>query len=237
MNPVTIRTGNPELLPEYVDSYELTFQKGLGKSFISLEGYYRLTHDAMTRVTKIQEDGTRILTMENLNEEHAMGAELMLNFLVNKWFNFNLSGNLYRYNLIGTVSDSDVAASSTNYDSRANINFRVTPTTRLQIQGFYQGPSVTAQGRREDFLMTSAAVRQDFWKEKLSATLQVQDIFGTASFNHTSEGIGFYDLISMQRESQVVRLTLGFRINNYKKQNGSRPESSESGNGMEETGY
>ena len=237
MNPVTVRMGNPELLPEYVDSYEMTFQKGLGKSFISLEGYYRLTHDAMTRVTKIKDDGTRILTMENLNEEHALGAELMLNFLVNKWFNFNISGNLYRYELNGTISDSDVMTSSTNYDSRANINFSITPNTRLQIQGFYQGPSVTAQGRREDFLMTSAAVRQDFWKEKLTATLQIQDIFGTASFNFTNEGPGFYDSISMQRESQVVRLTLGFRINNYKKQNGSRPESGESGNGMEETGY
>jgi outer membrane receptor protein involved in Fe transport len=238
MNPITMRMGNPNLLPEYVDSYELTFQKGLGKSFISLEGYYRLTHDAMTRVTKFQEDGTRLLTMENLNEEHAMGAELMLNFLVNKWFNFNISGNLYNFKLIGTISETDVATSSTNYDSRCNLNFRITPTTRLQVQGFYQGPSVTAQGSREDFLMTSAAIKQDFFKEKLSATLQIQDIFGTGSFNFTNEGPNFYDSINMKRESQVVRLTLGFRINNYKKQNVTRDEGSENGNGMDqEIGY
>jgi len=232
MDPNTSRVGNPELLPEYVDSYELTYQKGLGKSFISLESYYRLTHDAMTRVTELQDDGTRLLTTKNLNEEHAMGAELMLNFLVNKWFNFNVSGNLYRYKLNGNVSDADVSTSSTNYDSRFNANFRITPTTKFQLQGFYQGPSVTAQGKREDFMMTSAAVKQDFFKEKLSATLQIQDIFGTASFNFTNEGQSFYDSINMKRESQVVMLTLSFRINNYKKQNGERDMGNEGENGM-----
>jgi len=238
MNPITIRMGNPDLLPEYVDSYELTYQKGLGKSFISLEGYYRLTHDAMTRVTNVLEDGQRVLTMENLNEEHAMGAELMFNFLVNKWFNFNVSGNLYRYKLVGTISDADVANSSTNYDSRCNLNFRITPTTRLQVQGFYQGPSVTAQGQREDFLMTSAAIKQDFFKEKLSATLQIQDIFHTGSFSFINEGPNYHDSINMKRESQVVRLTLGFRINNYKKQNGAGEEDPGNGNGMDqEIGY
>jgi len=192
----------------------------------------------MTRVTEFQEDGTRLLTMENLNQEHAMGAEMMFNFLINKWFNFNVSGNLYRYKLIGIISEADVANSSTNYDSRFNLNFRITPTTRLQLQGFYQGPSVTAQGRREDFLMTSAAVKQDFFKEKLSATLQIQDIFGTASFSYINEGPNYYDSINMKRESQVIRLTLGIRINNYKKQNGGRDEGSENGNSMDqEIGY
>lgn len=234
MNPNTVRIGNPDLLPEYVDSYELIYQKGLGKSFISLEGYYRLTHDAMTRITDFQEDGTRVLTTENLNEEHAMGTELMLNFQIIKWFNFNLSGNVYRYRLIGFISEADVASSSTNYDSRCNLNFRITPSTRLQVQGFYQGPSVTAQGRREDFLMTSAALKQDFFEEKLSATLQIQDIFGTGSFNFINEGPGFYDDVNRRRESQVVRLTLSFRINNYKKQNGGGEQGSDNGNGMDQ---
>jgi len=229
MNPNTIRIGNPDLLPEYVDSYELAYQKGLGKSFISLEGYYRLTHEAMTRISEVMDDGTRVLSTKNLNEEHAMGAELMTNFIVNKWFSFNLSGNIYRYKLIGTVSDSDVNTSSTNYDSRLNANFRITPTTKFQLQGFYQGPSVTAQGRRADFLRTSAALRQDLFKNKLTATLQLQDIFGTSTFNFTNEGANYYDSIHMKRESQVVMLTLSFRINNYKKQNGQHDMNNNNG--------
>jgi len=86
--------------------------------------------------------------------------------------------------------------------------------------------------------MTSAAIKQDFFKEKFSATLQIQDIFGTSNFNFVNEGPGFYDTICRTRESQIVRLTLAFRINNYKKQNGSRGEGLDNGNGMDqEIGY
>jgi hypothetical protein len=167
--------------------------------------------------------------MENLNQEHATGAELMINFLVFKWFNFNASANYYHYSLEGNLSEDAVSASSNNYDARINTNFRITPSTRLQIQGFYQGPSVSAQGKRDDFLMTSAALRQDLFGEKLSATLQISDIFGTGSFKFVSEGNQFYDEYNFRRESQVVRLALSFRINNYKKRNGSNGQDNGGG--------
>jgi outer membrane receptor protein involved in Fe transport len=216
MDPNTIRIGNPKLLPEYVDSYELSFQKGLGKSFISLEGYYRLTHDAMTRITHVQDDGTRVFTMDNLNKQYAGGAELMFNIQLTKWFNFNASTNVYLFRLEGNLSDNTVAAKSTNSDFRFNGNFKLTPSTRFQIQGFYQGPSVTAQGTRKEFFMTSASVKQDFMKQRLSATLQFRDIFNSGKFQFISEGSNFRDEFKFSREGQIVRLTLSFRINNYK---------------------
>lgn len=233
MDPNNLRMGNPELEPEYINSFEVSYQKGIGKSsFISLEGYHRATHNSITRVMTLQDDGTRLHTMENLNREYSSGAELMVNLLVTKWFNLNTSANYYHYLLEGDISNEDVAATSNNFDARLNANFRITPTTRLQVQGFYQGPSVTAQGRRQDFLMTSAAIRQDLFKEKLSATLQIQDIFGTGSFAFVSEGQQFYDEFNFRRESQVVRLALSFRINNYKKNNGRNGDGQGEGGDM-----
>jgi len=41
--------GNPDLLPEDIDSYELNYQKRFTKDFISLEGYYRVTHNKIER--------------------------------------------------------------------------------------------------------------------------------------------------------------------------------------------
>ena len=237
MDPNTLRMGNPELSPEYTDSYEMSYQREFNKGALNFEGYYRLTHDAMTRVTKFTDDGLRLLTVENLNEEHAMGTEVMFNFMVNKWFNFNISGNIYRFRLNGNVSETEVARASTNFDSRLNANFKLATNTRFQLQAFYQGPSTTAQGRREDFLMTSAAIKQDFLKDKFSATLQINDIFGTASFNFINEGATFSDSINMRRESQVVMLSLSYRINNYKKQNGERNGNNENSGGMEQQDY
>ena len=226
-DPNTLRQGNPRLLPEYVDSYEINYQKGLGKSFISLESYYRLTHNGITRVTQVQNDGKRLLTVQNLNREQATGLELMLNFQFTRWFNLNASGNLYQFKLSGVVADTTVSARSTNSNFRFNGSFKITPTTRFQVQGFFQGPSVTAQGERKQFFMTSASVRQDFWHQKLTATLQIRDIFRTAKFQFIAQGADFRDEFKYYHEPQVVMLTLSYRINNYKTKN---RQDSENGN-------
>ena len=155
IDPHTTRMGNPKLLPEYVDSYELNYQKGLGKSFISLEGYSRLTHNGITRLLKVQPDGSRLFTIENLNKERAMGAELMFDMQLAPWFNFNASADVYRYRLEGNVTDTLVVAQSTNSHFRLNSTFKITPTTKFQLQGFYRGPTVTVQGTRKAFFVTA----------------------------------------------------------------------------------
>jgi hypothetical protein len=179
-------------------------------------------------VTNVQDDGTRIFTAENLNKEHSMGFEAMLNFQLARWLNINASTNLYQYRLNGVVADTPVAATSTNTNFRFNGNIRITPTTRFQLQGYFQGPSVTAQGERREFLMTSASLKQDFWKEKLSATLQIRDIFKTATFHFIANGEGFRDEFRFSREPQVVTLTLSYRINNYR----NRDRQNDNGEGQ-----
>ncbi len=229
MDQNNMRIGNPELEPEYVDSYEVSYQKGIGKSsFISLEGYYRMAKNKITRIVNVNEDGLRTHTMDNLNKEGSIGAELTFNYRVKKWFGFNLGSNYYNYTLEGSIADSDVAASSNNFDARLNTNFRFTPTTRFQLQGFYQGPSVSAQGHRDAFFMTSAAISQELFDKKMTATLRIRDIFGTGSFRFVNEGSRFYDEFDFRRESQVVVLSVSYRINNFKRQNRNRnPDEAE----------
>lgn len=124
----------------------------------------------------------------------------------------------FKLRLLGNVANEDIRKSSNNVDFRINTNFRITPTTRFQLQGFYQGPSVMVQGQTEDFFMTNVALKQDFFDQKFSATLQVQDIFDTGSIRFVNKGPDYFDEYNLHRESQVVRLSLTYRINNYKKQ-------------------
>ena len=55
-NNFNIRTGNPELRPEFTDSYEITNIYDLGKASLNFGIYYRFTTDAIER---------RISTFEN----------------------------------------------------------------------------------------------------------------------------------------------------------------------------
>lgn len=216
MDQYTIRVGNPDLKPEYTDSYEFSYMHKFGNSFISLETFYRTTNDLITRVQELGDDGIFYMSAQNLNRDHSMGGELMGNINVTKWLLVNTSFTLYNYKLKGEVLGESVDRQSTNYSSRLNTTIKFSPDSRMQLTGFYRGPSVSAQGDQKGTMFTNLSYRQEFMKKKLSATLSVRDLFGTGKFEGTSFGEGFKSTFKMQREPRVVMLTLSYKINNYK---------------------
>ncbi|MGK7397618.1 MAG: TonB-dependent receptor domain-containing protein [Candidatus Cyclobacteriaceae bacterium M3_2C_046] len=222
-NRNTYRQGNPQLEPEYVNSLELNYQHRFGVSFVSLESYFRETNNVFTRTQRLYDSEENIMMMEfvNLNREKTMGAELMINWEATDWLLINTSANFYKYQLEGNLNEQEVANQSNNYDFRLNSNLKITPTTRIQLTGMYNGPSATAQGERGDFYMLNAALRQDFWNGKLSATLQARDILGSMKFDVTStqvnaDGPDFKNFFQFQREPRIFSLALSYKINNFK---------------------
>lgn len=236
MDQYNIRTGNPELKPEYTRSYEMTILKRLNKSFISLEGYYRNTTDLMTRIQTLGTDGIMYHSMSNVNDDYSLGGELMANIEVKPGFRIIGSATLYNYWLKGTLNGASVDQSSTNFDSRLNLDLKLAKNTRFQLTGIYRGATASAQGTRDAMMFANAAIKQDFLKNKLTATLQMQDIFGTMKYQGTSYGEGFRTVFKFQREPQVVQLTLSYKLNNFKvseSRNEQSGQSSEGGNSGE----
>ena len=215
MNQYTIRLGNPDLKPEYTDSYELSFLRKFGSSFISLETFYRTTSDKIERSTMVRND-TSFMTSLNFERDHSLGGELMGNINITKWLLINTSFSLYRYILKGQLLDEFIDRQSTNYSGRLNTTIKFSSDSRLQLTANYHGPSVSAQGDQKSMMFTNLSYRQEFMKKKLTATVSVRDVLGTAKFEGTSFGQDFKSTFRMQREPRVVMLTLSYKINNYK---------------------
>ena len=132
-----------------------------------------------------------------------------------KIFNFNISSNFYHYIIEGDIIETNVKSTNT-WSMRGNLTLKFKTGTRIQLMGFYMGPSITSQGSREGFFMTSAAVRQDLFKNKLSLTFKVRDIFSTMNHAYTSETADFYMYHERNRMSPIFSFSLTYRINNYK---------------------
>ena len=224
LNSYNIRIGNPDLQPEYIDSYELGYQKSFKSLFLSVEAYYRITNDKITRIRTLYEKDIMMITFENLDKDYALGTEIMANLTAIKWLQINASINIYNYRLEGDIINADVSKNSTNFDGRLNTTFKFNKNTRLQLMGIYKGPSVTAQGEREDFFTTNIAFRKDFFNRNLTTTLKVSDIFGTMKFDYISSGEEFYSRNYFKKESQIITLSLSYRINNYKKEKQKKEE-------------
>ncbi len=97
--------GNPELLPEYIDSYELNYQKRFDKDFMSFEAYYRVTHNKIERVSSVYEENILLHTFENVGKDYSLGGELMIGVDFFKWWHADIMGNLYYYQVKGELYD------------------------------------------------------------------------------------------------------------------------------------
>ncbi|MGV8095585.1 MAG: TonB-dependent receptor domain-containing protein [Mangrovibacterium sp.] len=226
MDQYTIRRGNPELEPEYTDSYELGFLKRFGPSFVSLEGFYRITNGLITHISELGDDGILYETTVNLNNDYSLGAELMGDVNPTKWLQINSSVSLYNYRIEDESEGEKIERESTNIDGRINTIFKFSPDSRLQLMGMYRGASISAQGDRKGMLFTNVSYRQDLMKKKLTATVSLADIFGTGKSEGTTMGPNFRSTYKFEREPRILTLTLSYKINNYKN---DRSESSREG--------
>jgi len=233
-DPSNIRIGNPALEPEYIDSYELNYQKNLKKSFVSVEAFYRRTNNIIKWVRILGEDNILYTSFDNLDYDNSLGMEFVANLNLLKWWRFNGSLSSYYYNISGEIDQEDISQESFNWRLRLNNTFSFKTNTRIQLTGFYTAPSVTAQGTRGAFYFASLAVRQDFLKRKLSVTVQLKDIFDTMGHDYTSESEDFYNYYKFSIQGQILIFSLTYRINNYKdKRNKGRGGEDDFGGDME----
>ena len=222
-----VRRGNPELRPELTDALEAGWQMPLGASRISAEGYYRVTHDVIERVRSVYEPGVILFTADNVGTDYSLGAELLFDLQLVKWWSINLSGDLYDYRITGKAAGQDFSNSSFNWGGRLSTDFRLPTQTRLTLGLHFESPEADAQDRDEGHFITDAAIRQQFLNRQLSLTLQVRDLLGTGKFESTAEGADFYNHFRFERSSPMVSLNLTWNFNNFRPDRRLRDEGVE----------
>ncbi|MFH1197448.1 MAG: TonB-dependent receptor [bacterium] len=216
MDAYNVRKGNPSLLPEFIDSYEMSYQLLFGKSIISTDIYYRINNNKIEQIQSVYDDNINLSSPVNIGKDFAFGTELLINFDPLIFWNVNLMGNLYKYWIEGQYDDESFDKNSFNWNTRLNNSFKISDATVLQINGMYNSPSVSAQGERKGFFSLDFAVKQDLFEKQLSLTLQARNLFGTMKWESTSQSDNFYRYSQGLPESPMLMLNARFNFNNYK---------------------
>jgi len=211
-----VRRGNPSLQPEFIDSYETGIQAIIGEISASTEIYYRVTHNKIEFTRSAIDTNVTLTTFENVGTDYSLGAEMMLNFNPLGFWNVNLMGNIYDYLIEGVLYGNSFSRTSFNWQVRFNNTLKLWSSTQLQFNLNYNSPSVSSQGRWEEFIRADLSVRQEIIKNVLSATLQVQDVFDTSRREFSSEGSNFYTFNNYTFSSPTLVLNLRYTFNDYK---------------------
>jgi len=229
-----VRTGNPDLLPEFIDSYEAGVQSAVGNISVSLEGYYRMTSNKIEAVRTALDNDVTLTTFANVGEDYSLGAELMVILDPFSFWNINFMGNLYNYKVEGTLQGEPFSNESLNWQSRMNNAFKLWSSTQIQFNTSYTSPSATAQGEWAGYFSSDLSVRQDIISNILSLTLQVRDVFGTAKREYTSQGTNLYNYNYFDMQTPLLVLNLRYTFNNYKPKREGRGEDSSGFEGGED---
>ncbi len=216
------RMGDPDIKPEYIDAMELGYLKKWGQSQLSLEGYYRITHNKVERIESVYDENTVLTTFANIGSDYSLGLDVTYSAPITKWWDINLMGNLYNYEVKGSTDEESYDKTSFNWSSRLNNNFKVIKNLQVQFDGDYNSETVTSQGRTGDRYSFNGAVRYDFWDRKMSASLQARDIFGTSKWVSVTETSSLYNYQKRSHRSPMISFTLSMRLNNFVQKKGSR---------------
>ncbi len=219
-NAYSVRQGNPDLLPEFTDSYEFGYQTELFGQFTSAEAFYRVKHHHVEQLRTVYSENVTLTTPENVGRQFSLGTELRTDVTVRKGWSLNLSGNLYEQRLKGSAAGRSFDESSLTWDAKLNNITALAKSTRIQLDLNLNGPTVTSQGDTEPFVTANAAIRQEFWNRSLNIALQVRDIFASAKRESTSMSPGYYNYEYLKQDAPVVTLSVSYVFNNFKKQNG-----------------
>ena len=221
---LNIRSGNPELTPEFTGSWDLSYVLYKNRNSLTTSVFYRKTTDMIQRVSRLYnaQEGITWNTWENITDGQFLGVELIGAYEVTKWMRLNANAS-YFLQVVNAFQSEDgfyqvEKAENYTWNARLNAQFTVLKNSTLQISGNYSAPTIMAQGRMDEMYFADIAWRTEFWDRKATFSLRVSDVFNTRKFSGETWGPGFISVSERKMESRVVWIGFSYRWNNYQRQ-------------------
>lgn len=221
----TKKTGNPDIRPEYIHSAEIGYRKHFGgENVMSFTGFYRRRSDVRERIRTAytQEPGVTLDSLVNSGNDRTIGLEASVTIKPVHWWRMVVNGSIYHYRFDSTFKGGTDASIVSSSLSMMN-NFNIGKATKMQFDANYVGPRIISQGRENGYVYFDLAVRRQFLKNRLSASLVLHDMFRTAKYysNRTSPTLISETFVRPKYPHAVLSLTYIFNASGHKEKSGA----------------
>lgn len=208
-----IKRGNPDLKDEQIHALELSYTYSTPTWSVSPALYYRNKQNRIMEIAREAAGGKEtVWQKENIGHSKALGMEVSATWRPLRALALGLSGNVFRDEIDGRNIGYNEKKSMVCGDIKGSINLCITPTTELQLDGFYISDQLTPQGKIKNRSSVNAGLSQYFMQRRLRANLSINNIFN--GLEETTR-IDTPDLKITQirnRDAQVTWLTLTYNL-------------------------
>jgi len=208
-DPRNISFGNPELLPENTDSYELGFNTFIKGVVLNASVYHRTTNDVIENILDVDNSGVSYTTYQNIGQQESIGINSFASATIKKIWTLRGGFNIFSYEGQGTIDGEFISRQAWQWKANLSSTFKFNKGYTIQLFGFYNSPRQSLQGSRGTFSMFSAGVQKEFSKRTSLGLNIFQPFNRTLSFPTELEGPSFYQ--KSVRETVIRSFGINFR--------------------------
>jgi outer membrane receptor protein involved in Fe transport len=238
---LNISRGNPTLVPEFTNLFELSYDLNLrnGNNIIAT-AYFRQTDNLITRYTyrdrnpvPDKTDSIFISSYANASSSQAYGFEVTASNKIAKWWSVTSNINIYNSKIDGSNLESDLSNQKVSWFGKLNNTFTLPKNISIQFTGDYTSKTIlppnrggggggmffgggnlsNANGFTNPVYGFDIAIKKDFLKDKAaSLSLSMNDIFRTRLY-HTFSTSTFSSTVYSTQEIERRRDPQLVRLN------------------------
>ncbi len=236
-DPLNIRIGNPDLKPEYTNSFELSYINYFKFATVTPSVFYRKTDDEISRYRIVTDSNISITTFENLNSSKSYGLDFIVNSQILKWWNVNGNLSFYRSEVNASNISANLVNETDSWSARVSSAMNIPDLFDLQLTYFYSGKRISANGSVEPIQSLDAAVKKEFFNRRMSIGFRISDVFNTMKFRIRTGDDRYTQESERRRNSRTAFVTFTYNIGSTEKgkdRRGKKNERKDRDPGMDE---
>jgi outer membrane receptor protein involved in Fe transport len=205
-NNFNIRVGNPNLQPEFTDSYEIGTIFIFKNVSLNINGYHRFTTEKIERVSTF-EDNINTYRPENIGINKATGLELNFKYAPFNKFTFNGDMNYSKFKRDGVFSDQVFDFSADKWSGKLTGKYKINKDLDVELTGQHESREQTVQGILTANTYMDAGLKFKILQGRGVFNMSVRDAFASRVREDTIDNDDFY----IHHRSQRGRfITFGF---------------------------
>ena len=188
LNPFSVRrdnfnisNGNPDLNPEFTDSYEITSIIKIGEVSLNFGTYYRYTSDVIEDAITYMDDVSTRMPL-NIGTNNTTGIEFNGKYSPAKWATISADANFNFFKRKGNLQGTSFDFTGDLWSSKLNSKFKLPADIDFEVTGNYRSPFKGVLENRDKEIYADAGIRKKIFKGKAIINLSVQDVFASRKF-------------------------------------------------------
>ncbi len=221
-----ISFGNPELTPEFSNSFSLNYLRTWTEHSLLLSLYYRPTTDVMQRITyRDLTENIMYSTSRNLAKSTSSGAELTVKNRLFRIVDLTTNINAYYYKLDGfsyVINNQTVTGAEQKrftWNARMQASVALPYDINIQLSGRYRSRQAITQGYRPASYMMDFGIRKNFLNKLFTLSVNCRDLLDSRKWETNTESDTYSRHQINRRHSRAFAATLTWNFGNMKSKN------------------